>query len=235
MRSARSHRLHLGAGSRNVVACAQLFHSLYHELGVDALGNYYRSDGGASLLLHALFRIRVHLLCPDQGGCRGLGRRVESFHHTLDKGFQDLRSCRGRESHHQDQCEHERAGDVIVSSFHDFDSFELIILFIGSLLIDLVPQGGLRSMLILYDSPSRLSCAAGVARIRLQSSAFRKRWSAHFHLDRSPCDFSRFFSLLLAMQARHTRLLAWRARRSVWPNPSRACPCAHRLVWPDTP
>ena len=118
-----------------------------------------------------------------------------SIHHTLDKGFQDLRSCRGWESHHQDQCEHERAGDVNVSSFHDFDSFELIILFIGSLLIDLVPLGGLRSILILYDSPSRFSCAAGVARIRLQKYGFRKPWCAHFHLDRGPCDFSRFCSL----------------------------------------
>lgn len=116
--------------------------------------------------------------------------RFEFSHDT----FASLRSCRGRESYHQDQCEHERAGDVNVSSFHDFDSFELIILFICSLLIDLVPLGGLRSMLILYDSPSHLSCAAGVARIRLQSSAFRKRWCAHFHLDRGPCDFSRFFS-----------------------------------------
>ena len=145
------------------------------------MGN--RNVGDLALLFHSLYYLRDF---DDRG--YNLIRRLEFSH----LNFANLRSCRGRESHHQDQCEHERAGDVTVSSFHDFDSFELIILFIGSLLIDLVPLGGLRSILILYDSPSRFSCAAGVARIRLQKYGFRKPWCAHFHLDRGPCDFSRF-------------------------------------------
>ena len=159
------------------------------------MGN--RKVGDLDPLFHSLY----HLLDFGDRGYN-VDIQVGCFHLNVNLG-----SCRGRESHHQDQCEHECAGDVNVSSFHDFDSFELIILFIGSLLIDLVPLGGLRSMLILYDSPSRLSCAAGVARIRLQRYGFRKPWCAHFHLDRGPCDFSRFFSfflVLLAMQARRT-------------------------------